>query len=280
MPNLSDSVTYLFAGDGSLASEGLSVFLQTKPNFIMLSECTDGTSTIAGIDTYTPHLAVIDSQLPDMSAQQIIEAVRINNQTTRIIVLGASADRGFADQLLAAGADAYIVRNGPSRHLNEAIREVADGGKYLAPQLTRDLSMVTDGHPSTENCEVVTTLRTAVAAQAKVVERLEQAMERAQCAIELLQQKVQQLSATPVDAEAGTSRGCVENAGNRPAASLRSNVGSVAAASMLGVVGFMIPGITHSGPVSTMSEFAGMSTEESADVVHWVAPAARFSFDN
>src|SRR4051794_35510805 len=145
MPSLSDTVTYLFAGDGSLASEGLSVFLQTKPNFVMLSECTDGTSTIADIDTYIPDLAVIDSQLPDMNARQIIEAVRINNQTTRIIVLGVSRDRAFADQLLSAGADAYIVRNGPVRHLNEAIREVADGGKYLAPQLTRDLS-ITDGH--------------------------------------------------------------------------------------------------------------------------------------
>jgi len=277
----------------------------------MLSECTDGTSTIAGIDTYTPHLAVIDSQLPDMSAQQIIEAVRINNQTTRIIVLGASADRGFADQLLAAGADAYIVRNGPSRHLNEAIREVADGGKYLAPQLTRDSSVITNGHPSTENSEVVTTLRTAVAAQAKVVERLERAMDRAQYAIELLQQKVQRLSGTPMEPGAVT---WMESGGNRLAANLPANIGPVAAASMAAAVGFMLPGILHTGPVSAISELAGMSTEdsyraanvgpsrvlpsvlfhqgsveESKDVVRWMAvpvprdsrsPAGRFSFDN
>src|SRR5262245_22251229 len=122
MPNLSNTVTFLFAGDGSLASEGLSVFLQTKSNFLMISECHDGASAVADITAHSPAIAVIDAQLPDMNAAQIIAAVRLGNHTTKLIVLGASADRNTADSLLAAGADAYVVRSGPSRHLNDAIR--------------------------------------------------------------------------------------------------------------------------------------------------------------
>src|SRR5579863_5774574 len=99
MPNLSNLVTFLFAGDGSLSSEGLSVFLQTKSNFLMISECSDGASTIAEIAAHSPEIAVIDAQLPDMNAAQIIEAVRSSNRKTRIIVLGASADRDLADKL-------------------------------------------------------------------------------------------------------------------------------------------------------------------------------------
>src|ERR1035437_4754163 len=100
MPNLSNIITYLFAGDGSLASEGLSVFLQTKSNFLMISECSNGESTIAEIAAHSPAIAVIDAQLADMSAGQIIESVRAKNQDTRIIVLGTSADRRVADELL------------------------------------------------------------------------------------------------------------------------------------------------------------------------------------
>src|SRR5271165_5751279 len=108
MPNLSNTVTFLFAGDGSLSSDGLSAFLQTKSNFLLLAECSDGAAAVADIRSHRPEIAVIDAQLPDMNALQIIQAVRPDVRETKIIVLGASADRNIADELIAAGADAYI----------------------------------------------------------------------------------------------------------------------------------------------------------------------------
>jgi DNA-binding NarL/FixJ family response regulator len=254
MPNLPNTVTYLFASDGSLASEGLSVFLQTKANFLMTSACSDGASTIAEIEAHNPEIAVIDAQLPDMSAGQIIQAVRSKNQDTRIIVLGASADRAIADQLLAAGADAYIVRNGPSRHLNEAIRYVCDGGKYLAPQLTRDVPVALNGHPKGETCE---DLRTAVEAQARTVERLEQAMDRAQYAIELLQQKVEQLSGSSI--EAAPFRHATDPARMGMLPVLRPNIRSAAAALMIGIVGFMLSGSLRPSPKPVFAESSSSS---------------------
>src|SRR4051794_36824900 len=142
MPNLLNTVTFVFAGDGSLASEGLSVFLQTKSNFLMVAECSTGAAAIEDIAAHCPDIAVIDAQLPDLGAAGVVSAVRTRNLETRMIILGTTPDRNIADSLLAAGADAYIVRNGPSRHLNDAIRYVRDGGKYLAPQLTRDLPVL------------------------------------------------------------------------------------------------------------------------------------------
>lgn len=269
MPNLSNTVTFLFAGDGSLASEGLSVFLQTKSNFLMISECSDGASAIANIGAHSPEIAVIDAQLPDMSAGQIIEAVRTTNQSTRIIVLGTTADRNLADQLLAAGADAYVVRNGPSRHLNDAIRYIRDGGKYLAPQLTKDLPVgdlpvanlpVASGGPSTtDHNEAVTGLRNAVEAQARMVERLEQAMERAQYAIELLQQKVEQLSGSAIDPPPPPA---AESERNRKMQGMRAKVSAVAAALIVGVMGFMLAGILRPGAESPLAEFSSLGAED------------------
>lgn len=251
MQNLSNTVTFLFASDGSLASEGLSVFLQTKSNFLMISECSDGASTVAEIVAHTPEIAVIDAQLPDMSAEQIIQAVRTTNRETRIIVLGASADRNVADQLLAAGADAYIVRAGPSRHLNDAIRYVRDGGKYLAPQLTKDLPLSANTPTVTDQSEAVSRLRSAVEAQARTVERLEQAMERAQSAIELLQQRVVELSSVQVE-ESGRSR---------MLPGVRSKIGAIAAALMVGVMGFMLAGVLRPAPESAISVFSSQASK-------------------
>ena len=246
MPNLSNTVTFLFAGDGSLASDGLSAFLQTKSNFLLLSECSDGTTAIADIHAHKPEIAVIDAQLPDMNARQIIEGVRTRNQDTRIIVLGASADRNIADELLSVGADAYIVRSGPSRHLNEAIRYVRDGGKYLAPQLTRELPVSGSGLSAETQREAVSSLRAAVEAQALTVQRLEHAMDRAQYAIEILQQKVEQLTGTPIEPPPSTPSGESERSRRMP--SVRTGVSAVAAALVLAVLGLQFAGILRPAP--------------------------------
>jgi DNA-binding NarL/FixJ family response regulator len=259
MPNLSNTVTFLFAGDGSLASEGLSVFLQTKSNFLMIAECNDGASALAGIQAHSPEIAVIDAQLPDMTAAQIIEAARTANQSTRIIVLGSSADREIADRLLALGADAYVVRNGPSRYLNDAIRYVRDGGKYLAPELTRDKPPVAGKPTADDNTKAVASLRNAVEAQAKTVARLEVAMDRAQYAIELLQQKVEQLTAAPI--EAPQPEPAPEP--NRILAGLKTKVGAFAAVVMVGIVSFALPGaLRPSAEAAAVAEFSSAGSED------------------
>jgi DNA-binding NarL/FixJ family response regulator len=256
MPNLSNLVTFLFAGDGSLASEGLSVFLQTKSNFLMIAECNSGEAAIADIAAHSPEIAVIDAHLPDMSAGQIIESVRAKNQQTRIIVLGSSAERSVADQLLAIGADAYIVRNGPSRHLNDAIRYVRDGGKYLAPQLTQEVPVSSGSRKEAEACETVSNLRAAVETQARTVEKLENAMDRAQYAIELLQQKIEQLTGASGEASAASQH--EETGARRSLTSLKSSMGAVAAALMVGFLGLMLAGILRPSPESPLTEFSSL----------------------
>jgi len=259
MPNLSSTVTFLFAGDGSLASDGLSVFLQTKSNFIMVAECSEGSRAISDIETHSPEIAVIDAQLPDLSADKIVRAVRQKNQQTKIIILGATADRTVADALLAAGADAYIVRSGPSRHLNDAIRYVRDGGKYLAPELTKDSPATAEVRAMCNHREDIENLRSTLDAQERTVERLENAMERAQHAIELLQQKVEQLSGTQIEAPAYD-----EAARSRIPGGLRTKLGAVAAALMVGVMGFVLAGALHPGQSGLSAvEIATLGTEDS-----------------
>lgn len=262
MPNLSTTVTFLFAGDGSLASDGLSVFLQTKSNFLMVSECSDGAQAVAALKSGLPDIAVIDAHLPDMSAEEIVRAVREINQDTKLIILGASADRAIADHLLAAGADAYIVRSGPSRHLNDAIRCVCDGGKYLATELTREAPVSSAAHPPAAHSSEVAGLQEALEAQGRTVERLEKAMGRAQSAIELLQQRVEQLSGFPLEAPPAPE--VPDDGGrHRMMPGLRSKLGAVAAAIMVGAMGFLLAGVLRPAPAPHFVELATLGTEDS-----------------
>jgi DNA-binding NarL/FixJ family response regulator len=224
-------VTFLFAGDGSLASEGLSAFLQTKSNYMLVAECRDGAIAIGKIESLNPQVAVIDAHLPDLSANEIAAQVRAKGSRTKIVVLGLSANREEADRVLRAGADAYIVRSGPSRHLTAAIRCVQGGGKYLDPQLTA--TQATGARPAEPptNGDAIAGLWAAIESRARTVERLEQAMSRAECAIGLLQQKLEQLAGAPIEVPPTPPEAGPEVCGEKQSLSarLRTGVGAVAA---------------------------------------------------
>ena len=109
--------------------------------------------------------------------------------------------------MIGAGADAYVVRNGPTRYLNHAIRYILDGGKYISPELTEGLAAHGYFEISTGNKQRVCDVREAVLSQGRTVERLERALERAQAAIERLEQTVEQLSTVSSERREATIAG-------------------------------------------------------------------------
>ena len=151
------------------------------------------------------------------------------NQTTESSCWGRRRNAARLTNCWRAGADAYIVRTGPSRHLNEAIRYVQDGGKYLSPQLTKDVPVSLNGHSNGTHAEAVSQLHAAMEAQALTVARLEEAMGRAQYAIEILQQKVEQLTGAPIEPPGS------ERSWNLPG--VRTVMSTVAAALIVAVLG-------------------------------------------
>ena len=55
-----------------------------------------------------------------------------------MIVLSISREESVIRDLFCNGADGYVLKDGPTRHLFEAISYVLDGGQYLTPLLRRE----------------------------------------------------------------------------------------------------------------------------------------------
>src|SRR5205814_1740141 len=55
--------------------------------------------------------------------------------TTKLVILSISREEGTIREALWAGADAYLLKDGPLRHLLDAINFVRDGGVYVSPLL-------------------------------------------------------------------------------------------------------------------------------------------------
>lgn len=82
-----------------------------------------------------PDFAIIDLQMPGLSGIEVIRKLRTSGYTGKLMVLSISREEVTVMEALRAGADAYLLKDGPSRHLLDAIAFVRDGGVYVSPLL-------------------------------------------------------------------------------------------------------------------------------------------------
>src|SRR5205085_12194168 len=65
----------------------------------------------------------------------VVKRVKETAASTRLIILSIARDENTVWEALQAGADAYLLKDGPGRHLLDAINYIRDGGVYVTPLL-------------------------------------------------------------------------------------------------------------------------------------------------
>ncbi len=137
MPD-SNKVTVLLADEDSLRRDGLASVLAANPELVVVAGCADGQSALDKIRDLRPEVAVIDLNLPGLHGIELVRRVRREFPETKTIILSGTRDDEIVREVVRAGADAYLLKNGPARYLTDAINYVRDGGQYFSPQLHRD----------------------------------------------------------------------------------------------------------------------------------------------
>ncbi len=134
----SEKITILLADEDALRRDGLAAVLQGASQFEVVAQCPDGETAIDQIRRLRPDVAVIDLNLPRVHGIELVRRVRSEALATKIVILSGTADDEIVREVVRAGGDGYLLKNGPARHLIDAISYVRDGGQYFSPQLRRD----------------------------------------------------------------------------------------------------------------------------------------------
>jgi DNA-binding NarL/FixJ family response regulator len=126
--------TVVLADDHAIVREGIAALCASHALEI-LEQCSDGNGAYDAVLRLKPDLAILDLHMPGMTGVEVIRRLRAAGCRSKLIILSISREESTVMDALRSGADAYLLKDGPSRHLLDAISFVSDGGVYVSPLL-------------------------------------------------------------------------------------------------------------------------------------------------
>ena len=128
------ATTVVLADDHAIVREGIAA-LCTSHGMRVLGQVADGGAAVEMIEALKPDFAILDLHMPGVTGVEAIRRLRTAGCTVKLMILSISREEGTVMEALRAGADAYLLKDGPARHLLDAISFVRDGGVYVSPML-------------------------------------------------------------------------------------------------------------------------------------------------
>jgi len=118
----------------AIVREGIAALCSAN-GMRILGQCSDGATAVEMIAALKPDFAILDLNMPGISGIEVIRRLRASGCTAKLLILSISREEATVVETLRAGADAYLLREEPLRHLLDAIGFVRDGGVYVSPLL-------------------------------------------------------------------------------------------------------------------------------------------------
>src|SRR5690606_27174321 len=124
----------LIVDDHPVMRDGLKSCIDASDYFTVCGSASNAAEAAQLVAELSPDVAIIDLSLPDRSG---LELIRELSDSVRMLVLSMHDERDYAERVLNRGAHGYIMKGEPTERVLEALREVAEGRKYLSPAMTQ-----------------------------------------------------------------------------------------------------------------------------------------------
>ena len=143
-------IRIVLVDDHNIMRAGLRAILQKEAADIEIAgEAEDGEKGLLLIKQGQPDIALVDVHMPGISGVELTERVRRAKSPTKVVILTVANEAPFPRRLLEAGASGYLTKGCPADELIKAIRQVADGKRYIGNDVAQQLALATmDGKRS------------------------------------------------------------------------------------------------------------------------------------
>jgi DNA-binding NarL/FixJ family response regulator len=133
-------ISVVIADDHQIFRDGLRSLLQSKSNFDVLGEASDGRTTVSLARDLHPDVVIMDVVMPDMNGIEATQQITAEANGSKVLALSMYSDKRMVKRMLDAGASGYLLKDCAFEELTVAIDTVLADRLYLSPLMSALLS--------------------------------------------------------------------------------------------------------------------------------------------
>jgi len=124
--------------------EGLKQILRETKDIVVNGEAKDAQEVLDMVRAKKWDVVLLDISMPGRNGLDILKQLKQNHPGLPILVLSMHPEDQYGLRALKAGASGYLTKECAPAQLEDAIRKVLTGGKYVSPHLAEKLAFHLD----------------------------------------------------------------------------------------------------------------------------------------
>ena len=119
---------------------GLTATIEPEPDMTVVGSASTGKEGLEQYRQHQPDVMLIDLKMPEMGGVEAIRTIRAEFPSAKIIVVSTYQGDEDIYRALEAGAITYLLKDTLAEKMIGVIREVANGGRPIPPEVAERLT--------------------------------------------------------------------------------------------------------------------------------------------
>jgi len=134
-------ISVLLTDDHVLVRTGIRRLLEDSKQIKIVGEADCGEDSITLAQQLQPDVILMDVNMPGIGGVEACRRILQRDPEQKIIVLTIHNEQTFPKRMLEIGARGYLTKECGVDEMLLAIRQVNDGGAYIAPSIAQQLAL-------------------------------------------------------------------------------------------------------------------------------------------
>jgi two-component system nitrate/nitrite response regulator NarL len=132
--------TFIIADDHPVTLMGMKSFIEAMGH-IVLKTYDNGFQALNNILRLKPTYAIIDLNMPGMNGLEVLEKIRAQNKTIKVIIYTMYHERNLYEKALLLGVNGYLLKDFVLTDMEMCLAELSQRNHWFSPKLMDNLTM-------------------------------------------------------------------------------------------------------------------------------------------
>jgi DNA-binding NarL/FixJ family response regulator len=122
----------LVVDDHPIVRQGLALLINREPDLMVCGEAEEALSALQAVATLRPDIALVDISLGGPDGLELLKQLRARDAALPVLILSMHDEAIYAERVLRAGANGYIMKQEATEAVLTAIRRILRGEIYVS----------------------------------------------------------------------------------------------------------------------------------------------------